>query len=56
MKTNLNLLQVVGAIVFVFWTMGKVPYGVGAWLIPFGIGALINALAVVADRLNLTEK
>jgi len=56
MKFNLNLFQVVGAIVFVLWTMGKVPYGINAWLIPYAIGSLFNVITRFADRLNLTEK
>jgi len=50
MKFNLNLFQIVGAIVFVLWTMGKVPYGVNAWAIPFAIGSLLNLIALIADR------
>lgn len=50
MKTNLNLFQIVSAVVFVLWTMGKVPYGINVWLIPFIIGSLLNLIALIADH------
>ena len=50
MKFNLNLFQIVGALVFVLWTMGKVPYGIGTWLIPYGIGSLLNVLTFLVDH------
>lgn len=55
MKNNnsMNLLQLVGAIVFILWSMGKVPYGMLCWIIPYGVG---TALGMVAEILrSITE-
>ena len=52
MKFNLNLFQIVGALVFVLWTMGKVTCGIGAWLIPYGIGALLNVLTTIVEHFS----
>lgn len=48
MKKNLvnfpNLFQLVGAIVFILWSMGKVPYGARCWIIPYSVGTILEII------------
>ena len=54
---SINLLQLVGAIVFILWCMGKVPYGPLCWIIPYGAGTDLEIIARIwkkQQNLNLT--
>lgn len=54
MKNNnsLNLLQFIGAIVFILWSMGKVPYGMLCWIIPYGAGTILGIIAEILERIT----
>lgn len=51
---GINLYRIVGAIVFILWTMGKVPYHWIVWAIPLFIGCVIDGIDIWA-KTNKTE-
>lgn len=53
MKNNnsLNLLQLIGAVVFILWSMGKVPYGMLCWIIPYGAGTVLGIIVAICKRI-----
>ena len=50
-ERSINLFKVTGAIVFILWTMGKVPYHWAVWAIPVGFGCAVDMLTAWANRL-----
>ena len=47
---NINLFKVAGAIVFILWSIGKVPYHWLIWAIPVGFGCIVDGFCAWAAR------